>query len=102
MWVIVVFNTITDYLVLVVYLSAILGFPKREVYRATTSYASLTDELRSRVPARVFDLARWGRGTRLDFAARADECSTSRGGEEARASTLPRERTSYGSPARRG
>ena len=33
-----------------------LGFPKREVYRATTSYASLTDELRSRVPARVFDM----------------------------------------------
>jgi len=50
------FDTITDYLVLVVYLSAGLGFPKREVYRATTSYASLTDELRSRVPARVFDL----------------------------------------------
>ena len=52
----VVFDTITDYLVLVVYLSAGLGFPKREVYRATTWYASLTDELRSRVPARVFDL----------------------------------------------
>jgi len=51
----VVFDTITDYLVLVVYLSAGLGFPKREVYRTTTSYASLTDELRSRVPARVFD-----------------------------------------------
>jgi len=50
------FDTITDYLVLVVYLSAGLGFPKREVYRATTAYAVLTDELRSRVPARVFDL----------------------------------------------
>jgi len=50
------FDTITDYLVLVVYLSAGLGFPKREVYRATTAYAALTDELRSRVPARVFDL----------------------------------------------
>ena len=54
-WVIAVFDTITDYLVLAVYLSAGLGFPKREVYRATTSYASLTDELRSRVPARAFD-----------------------------------------------
>jgi len=52
----VVFDTITDHLMLVVYLSAGLGFPKREVYRATTSYAALTDELRSRVPARVFDL----------------------------------------------
>ena len=41
---------------MVVYLSAGLGFPKREVRRATTAYASLTDELRSRVPARVFDL----------------------------------------------
>ncbi len=51
----VVFDTITDCLVLVVYLSVGLGFPKREVYRATTSYASLTDELRSRVPARAFD-----------------------------------------------
>ena len=50
------FDTITDYLVLVVYLSAGLGFPKREVYRATTAYAALTDKLRSRVPARVSDL----------------------------------------------
>ena len=41
---------------LVVYLSAGLGFPKREVYRATTSYASLTDELRSRVSGRAFAL----------------------------------------------
>ena len=50
------FDTITDYLVLVEYLSAGLGFPKREVYGATRAYAALTDELRSRVPARVFDL----------------------------------------------
>ena len=48
------FDTIPDYLVLVVCLSAGLGFPKREVYRATTAYASLTDELRSCVPARAF------------------------------------------------
>jgi len=33
----VVFYTLTDYLALVVYESAGLGFPKREVHRATTS-----------------------------------------------------------------
>jgi len=44
----VVFDTITDYLVLVVYLSAGLGFPRREVYGALRAYAALTDELRSR------------------------------------------------------
>lgn len=50
------FDTITDYLVSVVHLSAGLGFPRREVYGAIRAYAALTDELRSRVPARVFDL----------------------------------------------
>jgi len=50
------FRTITDYLALVVYLSRRLGFPKRDVYRATRVYSLMADELRDRVPARVFDM----------------------------------------------
>ena len=49
------FRTITDYLALVVYLCVRLGFTKREVYQATSAFAALTDELRSRVHRRVFD-----------------------------------------------
>jgi hypothetical protein len=50
------FETITDYLALVVNLSRRLGFGKREVYRATRAYSVLADELRAAVPARVFDM----------------------------------------------
>lgn len=50
------FNTITDYVVLVTYLSCGLGFPKREIAAIIKQYALLTDELRSRVPVRVFDM----------------------------------------------
>ncbi len=50
------FDTITDYVVLVVYLSCGLGFPKREIAGIAKQYASLTDELHGRVPVRVFDM----------------------------------------------
>jgi abortive infection bacteriophage resistance protein len=50
------FTTITDYLALAVYLSVRLRFPKREVYRAIKYHSALTDDLRDRVPARVFDM----------------------------------------------
>lgn len=50
------FDTITDYLALVIYLSVSLGPRKREAYRAIKDYSLLVDELRACVPARVFDL----------------------------------------------
>ena len=50
------FDTITDYLALVVFLSVGLELPERQVQQATEAYSSLSDELRTEVPARVFDM----------------------------------------------
>lgn len=50
------FRTMTDYVVLVVYLACCMGFPKREVAALIRQYTALTDELRGRVPVRVFDM----------------------------------------------
>jgi len=50
------FDTITDYLILVVYLARCLGTPKREVGALINRYSALTEELRSRVPRRIFDM----------------------------------------------
>jgi len=50
------FDTITDYLILVVYLTRCLGTPKREVGALINRYSALTEELRSRVPMRIFDM----------------------------------------------
>lgn len=50
------FNTVTDYVVLVVFLSCGMGFPKREIAGIAKQYAVLTDELHGRVPVRVFDM----------------------------------------------
>lgn len=50
------FDTITDYFVVIVYLAGCIGFPKREVHGVIKRYSALTDELRSRVPVRIFDI----------------------------------------------
>lgn len=50
------FDTITDYLILVVYLARCLSTPKREVGALINRYSALTEELRSRVPRRIFDM----------------------------------------------
>ena len=50
------FDTITDYLALVVFLSVGLELPERQVHQATEAYSSLSDELRAKVPARAFDM----------------------------------------------
>lgn len=50
------FRTITDYVVLVVYLACCMRFPKREVAALIRQYAAITDELRERVPVQVFDM----------------------------------------------
>ena len=50
------FDTITDYLVLIVYLSRCLGVPKREAGRLIKRYSMHAEELRNRVPMRIFDM----------------------------------------------
>src|SRR5665648_764613 len=50
------FDTITDYFVVIVYLAGCIGFPKREWQGVIKRYSALTDELRSRVPVRIFDM----------------------------------------------
>jgi abortive infection bacteriophage resistance protein len=50
------FDTSTDYLVLVVYLARCLGMPKREIAALIRRYAAHAEELRARVPQRVFDM----------------------------------------------
>lgn len=50
------FDTITDYIVLVVFLSAMTGLPKRDAYRVVKAYSALVDILRNRVSVGVFDM----------------------------------------------
>jgi len=50
------FDTITDYLLLVVYLARCLGVPKREIGALTSRYSAHAEELRSRVPLGIFDM----------------------------------------------
>jgi len=52
----IAFDTITDYLVLVLFLSVRLGLKKRDAYRVVRDYIALTDTLRGAVPVRVFDM----------------------------------------------
>ncbi|WP_106495752.1 Abi family protein [Lentibacillus sp. Marseille-P4043] len=47
------FNSITDYLLLLVYLQKKLGIPKTELYRAVRRFESLIDNFRQKVPATV-------------------------------------------------
>ena len=49
------FETITDYLALVVYLACCFGFPKRDIRALLRQYAALADDLRANVPLSVFD-----------------------------------------------
>lgn len=50
------FDTLTDYLALVVYLARCLGMPKREITALIRRYVAHAEELRARVPQRVFDI----------------------------------------------
>lgn len=50
------FETITDYFVLVIYLACSMGFPKREIKALIREYTLCTDELRSKVPVKMFDM----------------------------------------------
>lgn len=50
------FGSITDYFLLLSYLSRRLGAPKRDVYALIRQYRSVIDGLRSGVPTRVFDM----------------------------------------------
>lgn len=51
----VTFDTMTDYLALVVYLACCFGFPKRDIRGLLRQYALLADDLRANVPLGVFD-----------------------------------------------
>jgi abortive infection bacteriophage resistance protein len=50
------FDTITDYFILIVYLARCLGVPKREVVTLIKRYSAHSEDLRNRVPRRIFDM----------------------------------------------
>jgi abortive infection bacteriophage resistance protein len=50
------FETVTDYLALIVYMACCMSLPKREVRATIREYSELTDELRASVPTSIFDM----------------------------------------------
>ncbi|MBQ3123517.1 MAG: Abi family protein, partial [Firmicutes bacterium] len=51
----ITFNTIVDYLILIVYLLKLIGISKTEMKRLINSFESITEKLRGEIPASVFD-----------------------------------------------
>ena len=49
------FETITDYLVLVVYLLSLLKVSKNEMKRLITSFVEYTEKLRNSIPTSVYN-----------------------------------------------
>lgn len=51
----ITFETITDYLILVVYLLSILHIPKKEILRLINSFTKCTEKLRKEIPVSVYN-----------------------------------------------
>ena len=60
------FETISDYLVLVVYLLSLLKMPKNDMKRLISSYIDCTEKLRKAIPISVFNqIIRTDNGTKI-------------------------------------
>lgn len=49
------FETITDYLVLIIYQTKLLGLTKTEMKRIITNYTEITERLRNSIPIHIYN-----------------------------------------------